>query len=55
VFDSRRCDTEVTVANEDREATGGPMTLHQVTLPTGNGPCLYRAGDNRRYPPWRVG
>jgi catechol 2,3-dioxygenase-like lactoylglutathione lyase family enzyme len=22
--------------------------------PAGNGLCLYRAGPNRRYPPWRV-
>ena len=23
--------------------------------PAGNRICLYRAGENRRYPPWRVG
>ena len=23
--------------------------------PAGNEICLYRAGDNRKYPPWRIG
>lgn len=27
----------------------------RLTDPCGNEICIYRAGDNRRFPPWRIG
>jgi hydroxymethylpyrimidine/phosphomethylpyrimidine kinase len=27
----------------------------RLTDPSGNPVCLYQAGENRRYPPWRLG
>lgn len=41
----------------DSPPTGRPWLWREARLrdPAGNALCLYSAGENRRFPPWRVG
>ncbi len=41
----------------EREATDQTWLWREAWLrdPAGNAVCLFHAGDNRRYPPWRLG
>ena len=41
----------------DHDARTEPWNWQEARLtdPGGNGVCLYHAGENRRYPPWRIG